>query len=47
MHNLLIKPVNYITNIVGKKFNIIVGALGSTWDHDFCMGMQNRMSIEK
>ena len=30
-----------------KKSNIIVGALGSTWDHGFCMGTQNRMRIEK
>ena len=30
-----------------KKSNIIIGALGSTWDHDFCMGTQNRMRIEK
>ena len=32
-----------------KKSNIIVGALGSTWDHEFCMGTQNcnRTSIEK
>ena len=30
-----------------KKSNLIVGALESTWDHDFCMGTQNRTSIEK
>ena len=36
-----------ITKKVENKSNLIVWALGNTWDHDFCMGTQNRMSIEK
>ena len=30
-----------------KESNVITGALGSTWEHNFYMGTQNSISMEK
>ena len=40
MHVATLCGVFQTISFLFSKSNLIVGALGSTWDHDFCMGSQ-------